>query len=453
MAERLAMHHDFQEVLEKIPEGPQGGAYEWQTILALVIIRPIAGFSSMNALLREIDGDKALQVAFGLEEVPSPSTISRYKNQHFGEETVELLSEEMLCELHLQNILDLTDLVGDGAPIEAHLNTKRFRKLEELPYELIERVFAAEDFSWIEDFLHRRKNCMYTVGNYFMIFQAADTLGFYGVEAFHKVLKKDDQLQEVLGLTNGVPTLQSMRNFKIRVNESLWSRDTNGFPEKDFYTILDELAVRLPLDNVLPPELLPIAVKDRYDLFNLFQTRPHVIEPTARFGYTVSKSKVFTGYRWLTIGTFMPGIPLCHYLGQPSQGEPYLLLKCLKKLQKVLNRLDQLKSRRSGRIYLDGGLKDSKLASYYRLLRIKPCHIEHEDLKSLTPRWTKKRVESEHLIQRLVDYGGMRHHRVRHLRLLNIQAAIAVAALQLTALCALEQKAPALVCSPKRLFS
>jgi hypothetical protein len=453
LANKLLDLPEFHDVQAKLPKGIRGGAFDWRVVMAIIIIRPIAGFSAVNPFLRRISGDSALLAAFGLESPPSPATISRYKNHVFGETAFELISLLILCELHSRDVLDLTDLVADGAPIKAHLNPKKLRKLTTIPYSLVKRIFAIEDFSWVEQLLPQSRGSKYPVKECLKILQAADFLGFYGIEAFCKLLRNDVRLQEALDLKNGVPVRQTLNNFKQRVNKHFRELLPDHFPDQDVYSVLDELAVCLSLNPQLPPGLLIARVQDRHDLFNLFQTRSHVIDPTARFGFTTSKSEVFIGYRWLVIGTFSPGIPICQYLGQPTQGEPYLFFKSLKKLQKILKRLDHCKSRRSGRIYTDGGLKDAKITPYYRLLRLVPCHTTHANLKSLTPRWTKKRVESEHEIARLVDYGGMRHHGTRHIKYVSIQGSIAVVALQLVALCATKQNTPWLACSPARLFS
>ncbi len=452
-ADQLLKLEEFQKIRPKIPQHSQGGAYDWRTILALIILAPLIGMRSMNSCLKKLAGDKALQAAFGLDDAPSPQTMSRYKNQIFGEETFELLSLTFLIELQLQGGLDLEDLVADGAPVKAHLNPKRLRPLEELPYDQIRQLFQAEDFTWVENLIPRRRNVKYSIADYLKIFQCGDFLGFYGIEAFLKILRKDPTLQEALGLSAGVPTQAALRYFKGRAHEQLWGQTLRNFPHQDLYTVLDELARQLVSNSQLPPDMFPPDVTTEFDLFNVLKTRPGVIDPTARFGYTVSKSEVYIGYRWLVIGTFWKGIPLTQYLGQPTQGEPYLLLHALKKLHHILNQLDKFKRRLSGRIYLDGGLKDSKLAPYYSLLRLRPCHTAHKNLKSLTPRWTSKRIGSEQLLSRLLEFGGMKNHRGRHIKYIRLKGAIAVAALQLNALCALERNVPDLVCSPTRLFS
>lgn len=453
LAVQLLELKEFQEIRQKLPTKSQGGAYKWQTILVLIILVPVLGERSMRNFLKKLTGDQSLQAAFGLLYAPSPSTVSRYKNQIFGEQTIELMSLLFLIELHYHGVLDLNDLVADGSPVKAHLNPKRFRALEDLPYELIQQLFQAQNLTKIEKLLHRGPREKYTTADYIKILQAGDFLGFYGTGAFYRFLRVDSKLQEALGLTNGVPSESCLRNFKSRSNRQLWAPFVEEFPTLDIYGVLDILAQQLTKNRTIPPNLITTNVTRHYDLFNLFKTRPHVIDPTARFGYTVSKREIFIGYRWLIIGTYKKCIPLTHCLGQPTQGEEYLLLQALKKLHHIFQQLDQVKRRRIGRIYIDGGLSDSKHAPYYELLRLNPCVTKHRNLKSLTPRWTTKRVESEHLIARLMEFGGMRNHRGHHIKHIQFQGTIAIAALQLNALCALELKLPEFMVSPTEVFS
>ncbi|MFX0065650.1 MAG: hypothetical protein ACFFC7_26045 [Candidatus Hermodarchaeota archaeon] len=444
---------EFQPIKVRLPHYPNGGAYAWQSLLAILIIAPLTGACSISHFLRKLDGDLALRQAFHLRTVPSASTMSRFKLHIFREEGFELLSLLFLTELYKQEVLTLEELTVDGTPIEASLNTARLRKLDPLPYELITQVFQAQDFSWVEDLTWSPYTTKYSAVTWLKICQGADFLGFYGLEAFRKTLKEDLQLQAALGLQTGVPGRLTLTNLKSRIHQQLWAQDRLQLPSQDLYSMLDDLARQLAINPQLPSNLITTPISRHQDLFNVFQTRPGVIDPTARFGYTASKKEVFIGYRWLIIGDVASGVPLCQYLGQPTPGEPYLYLQCLKKCQHVLNHLDPLKARRRGRIYLDGGLQDSKTTPYYPLLRLRPCVTRYENFKSLTPRWTKKRVRSEHLIARLKDYGGMRDHRSRYLDYLRVQSAIALCALQLNALCALEVNWPELRCSPRRLFS
>jgi len=344
-------------------------------------------------------------------------------------------------------LIHFRNLVVDGFPIIAWVNKGKTVYLKEIPYQKIKDLFQHIDLSFIDDILPVHKRCKQHSSALVKVHLLEELMAYRSLNAVVRPLRKDKKFAEVLGFdTKVLPSYPVALNVKKRINKKL--AQLKNYPLKTFDGLLDKVAGMIAGNKYLRRKYgLPYELKKGiHELFNLFDVRRSIVDPDAKMGYCSAKDLYYLGYKGQLVCDVRRGLPMHILIGPANTHDGQMLPEVLKGLERIREMIDvklkedkRYKVAKEGRltvrnVYLDKAYVGKECREAVAKMGGRACLSEEKVSKKVRKRWNRVRIEVEHVISRINEYGGLGAIKVRGLERVQIQGHIAVCALLVVAI-------------------